>query len=313
MIEKLIKDFKDGKRAALARAITLVESSNPDHKKDADTILESLVDSKIKSKRLGISGTPGVGKSTFIETFGMHLIGEGHKVAVLAIDPSSEITGGSILGDKTRMASLSTNENAFVRPSPSSSTLGGVGISTKESILLCEAFGFDYIIIETVGVGQSETTVSKLVDYFMLLMQPASGDELQGIKRGVLEFADIVVVNKADGDLLAKAKLTKAMLDSSLSILRGSDFPIHLCSGLKGDGVDELYKALEVSFSELQKSGKIEDKRIFQNTFWLYDALMRSVDQKVKADKDIKKLIDDISNKTSIIKQDDLKKLLGKV
>ncbi|MDB0047716.1 methylmalonyl Co-A mutase-associated GTPase MeaB, partial [Porticoccaceae bacterium] len=196
----LADQIKAGDRRALAKAITLVESTRADHRQQAAALLEALMPDTGKSIRLGISGVPGVGKSTFIEAFGNHLIKLGHKVAVLAVDPTSAVTGGSILGDKTRMETLAFAENAFVRPSPAGKTLGGVTRRTRESLLLCEAAGFDVILVETVGVGQSETAVADMTDMFLLLLLPAGGDELQGIKRGIMELADLILVNKSDGD-----------------------------------------------------------------------------------------------------------------
>lgn len=291
-----VDDLFDGiikkDRSSLSRAITLIESSKMEHNDYALELLEKISKIKTKSKRLGISGTPGVGKSTFIESFGSYLISKNHRVAVLAIDPSSYLSGGSILGDKTRMATLSYMDDAFVRPTPSSKYLGGVARKTKETILLCEAFGFDYIIVETVGVGQSEVAVSEITDHFMLLMQPASGDELQGIKRGILELADSIVVNKADGDLLSKAKITKAELDSSIHILRKEKFPITLCSALEKTGLEEIYKNIEIFFDRANKSDVIKAKREQQNYKWLMDLIKIEVNKRIDNDLDLKDSID---------------------
>ena len=193
-------------RRALARAITLIESTRPDHREQADRLLERLLPHAGRSIRVGISGVPGVGKSTFIEAFGNHVIEQGHRIAVLAVDPSSKRSGGSILGDKTRMETLSIKPQAFIRPSPAGRTLGGVARRTREAMLVCEAAGFDVVLVETVGVGQSETTVAEMTDLFMLLLLPSGGDELQGIKKGIVELADIILVNKADGDMAAAAR-----------------------------------------------------------------------------------------------------------
>ncbi|MEK6215647.1 MAG: methylmalonyl Co-A mutase-associated GTPase MeaB, partial [Boseongicola sp.] len=227
MTEKSSKDtawlanaVQNGDRRALARAITLIESARADHRGDADALLETLASSGRQALRIGLSGTPGVGKSTFIEAFGMMLINLGLKVAVLAVDPSSTISGGSILGDKTRMDHLSREVNAFIRPSPSQTALGGVTRRTRESIALCEAAGFDVILVETVGVGQSETMVADMTDIFLLLLAPAGGDELQGVKRGIMEIADIILVNKADGDLKAQATRTCADYSGALQLMR---------------------------------------------------------------------------------------------
>ncbi|PWC95248.1 methylmalonyl Co-A mutase-associated GTPase MeaB, partial [Azospirillum sp. TSO5] len=221
---RLAEAVRSGDRRALARAITLIESTRADHRATADALLAALLPYTGNSVRLGISGVPGVGKSTFIEAFGLHVIGLGHKVAVLAVDPSSQRTGGSILGDKTRMVDLSREANAFIRPSPAGTTLGGVARRTREAMLICEAAGFDVIVVETVGVGQSETAVADMVDLFMLLLLPAGGDELQGIKKGIVELADLVVVNKADGDLAATARHTVADYRHALALLRHGDW-----------------------------------------------------------------------------------------
>jgi LAO/AO transport system kinase len=209
-----------GERRALARAITLVESTRPDHREQAEALIEAILPHAGNSIRLGISGVPGVGKSTFIEAFGLHLIAAGRRVAVLAVDPSSRRTGGSILGDKTRMEALSRHDQAFIRPSPSRGTLGGVTRRTRESILLCEAAGFDVILVETVGVGQSETAVADMVDLFCLLLLPSAGDELQGIKKGIVELAELILVNKADGDTRKAAHQAVADYRAALRLLR---------------------------------------------------------------------------------------------
>lgn len=296
MIDKLYNGILEGDRSALSQSITLIESHNEDHNKKAIVLLEKLRNHKKESKRLGISGTPGVGKSTFIEKFGNFLIDKGHKVAVLAIDPTSYISGGSILGDKTRMKSLSYRDEAFVRPTPSSKYLGGVAKKTRETIELCEAFGFDYIIVETVGVGQSEVAVSDITDHLMLLMQPASGDELQGIKRGILELANSLVVNKADGDLLTKAKISKAELESSLHILRKEKFPIFLCSALYNEGIEAIYENIESFFKE--EKSEIMIKRRNQIIKWAKDELKLELIKRVDKNKKInEKLLKDIDKK----------------
>tara|TARA_B100001971_G_scaffold152968_1_gene142182 strand:+ start:13739 stop:14680 length:942 start_codon:yes stop_codon:yes gene_type:complete len=263
-LKDYIKGIEKGDISILARAITLCESQKKEHQELAIKLL-----SKLKTKNhalvLGISGTPGVGKSTFIEAFGLELIGLNKKVAVLAVDPTSEVTGGSILGDKTRMNELSTK--AFIRPSPSGKTLGGVANKTREAIQLCEAFGFDIILVETVGVGQSEAQVSKLVDIFMLLMQPGAGDDLQAIKRGILELADYLIVNKADGELLSKAKLTKTQLEGSLEILRHKKMPIQLVSALKKEGIKELANNI------LGMKNDFATKRAEQRAAWLSEVI----------------------------------------
>src|SRR5882757_7219526 len=218
-IAALARRVRDGDRATLARAITLIESKRADHRKTAHLLVQELLPLTGKAVRLGITGAPGVGKSTTIDALGSYLTAQGHKVAVLAVDPSSTRTGGSILGDKTRMAQLAVDPNAFVRPSPSSGTLGGVAAKTRETVLLCEAAGYDVLIIETVGVGQSETTVADMTDFFLVLMVAGAGDELQGIKKGIVELADMIAVNKADGDNIARANMAAADYRGALHIL----------------------------------------------------------------------------------------------
>ncbi len=235
-------------RPTLARAITLVESTRADHRAEAQALLQSILPRTGNSVRLGITGVPGVGKSTFIEAFGLHAIAQGHKVAVLAVDPSSSKTGGSILGDKTRMQRLSQEERAFIRPSPTSGTLGGVTRRTREAILLCEAAGYDVIIVETVGVGQSETEVAEMTDMFLLMLLPGSGDELQGIKKGIVELADMIVVNKADGDMLALAKRVQSDYTAALRMLtpHGAPWqpPVLPVSALEGKGIDDVWNTI---------------------------------------------------------------------
>ncbi|MBM3347404.1 MAG: methylmalonyl Co-A mutase-associated GTPase MeaB, partial [Betaproteobacteria bacterium] len=240
-VEQLAKLVRTGDRRALGRAITLVESAHPQDRGPGNRLLELLAPRAGKSIRIGLSGVPGAGKSTFIEAFGLHIIGRGHRVAVLAVDPSSSISGGSILGDKTRMELLSRREEAFIRPSPAGQTLGGVARHTRETILLVEAAGFDVVIVETVGVGQSETAVADMTDMFVLLLLPAGGDELQGIKRGIVELADLVVVNKADGPLEAAAGRAAADYRNAVHYLRPRSrnwqVEVETCSALEGRGI----------------------------------------------------------------------------
>jgi LAO/AO transport system kinase len=254
-----------GDRAALARAITLVESTREDHRREAETLVERVLPASGKSIRLGISGSPGVGKSTFIEAFGQKIIADGHRVAVLAVDPSSRRTGGSILGDKTRMEELSRSPDAFIRPSPSGGTLGGVARRTREAIVLCEAAGFDVILVETVGVGQSETTVADMVDLFCLLLSPAAGDELQGIKKGIVELADLLVVNKADGPLLQAAQRTVADYRAALRLIRplsASWTPeVIAASAREGNGVDQVWETIKRHQDLLTASGEKQARR----------------------------------------------------
>jgi GTPase len=254
-----------GDRAVLARAITLVESTREDHRREAETLVERVLPASGTSIRLGISGSPGVGKSTFIEAFGQKIIADGHRVAVLAVDPSSRRTGGSILGDKTRMEELSRMPQAFIRPSPSGGTLGGVARRTREAIVLCEAAGFDVIIVETVGVGQSETTVADMVDLFCLLLAPAAGDELQGIKKGIVELADLLVVNKADGPLLQTAQRTVADYRAALRLIRplsASWTPdVIAASAREGDGLDLVWETIKRHQALLTASGEKQARR----------------------------------------------------
>ena len=266
----------------LAQAITLVESRNPEHQKLAQELIREILPLTGKSQRIGISGTPGVGKSTFLDNFGYKLVQNGERIAILAVDPTSQITGGSILGDKTRMQKLTQSDFAFIRPSPNGETLGGVAAKTRESMLLCEAFGFDTIFIETVGVGQSEIAVSNIVDYFILLMQPGGGDELQGIKRGILEVCNLVVVNKADGDQDSAAKIAKHDFERSLAVLKEhSDFktPVILCSSIEGRGFDEINLSIEQFFTN-EFDSKTRDHKVFR---WMEELIFQKIQSKVKS------------------------------
>jgi LAO/AO transport system kinase len=265
-----------GDRRALAKAITLIESTRADHRAQADALLDALLASSGKSLRLGISGAPGVGKSTFIEALGLFLIERGHRVAVLAVDPSSSVSGGSILGDKTRMERLSLQQAAFIRPSPTSGALGGVAEHTREALLVCEAAGFDVVIVETVGVGQSETTVAGMTDLFVLLQLPNAGDDLQAIKRGVMELADIVAINKADLD---EAAATRAMaqITSAARVFglhgRPDAAPVRVLklSALKAVGIDAFWHAVESEAARRRASGSFEARRQAQRQAWLWD------------------------------------------
>jgi LAO/AO transport system kinase len=272
-ISSMASAIRSGDRATLARAITLVESKRADHQATAHKLVQELLRSTGKAVRLGITGAPGAGKSTTIDALGTYLTGMGHKVAVLAVDPSSTRTGGAILGDKTRMARLSTDPNAFIRPSPSSGTLGGVAAKTRETMLLCEAAGFDVILVETVGVGQSETAVADLTDFFLVLMLPGAGDELQGIKKGILELADLIAVNKAD-DAGAKAKAAAAEYKAALHILAPASAtwspPVLTISGLTGQGLDELWTKVLDHRKRLEATGELAAKRRAQDTKWMW-------------------------------------------
>jgi LAO/AO transport system kinase len=262
---ELASQVLSGDRRALARAITLVESTRPDHRADAVTLLNELLPHSGGARRIGISGAPGAGKSTLIDTLGSHLVEAGHHVAVLAVDPSSARSGGSVLGDKTRMETLARSPSAYIRPSPSGGTLGGVARRTGESLLVCEAAGFDVVIVETVGVGQSETEVDGIVDVFVLLVAPGAGDELQGIKRGITELADIVVVTKADGDLLPSARHVAGEYQRALMLLRRHheewEPTVVLASGITGEGVAGVADAIDRHHFALEESGGLSRRR----------------------------------------------------
>ena len=270
-----------GDRRALAKAITLVESQRPQDVETAQTLLKTLLPHTGNSIRIGITGVPGVGKSTFIEAFGQHVIEQGHRLAVLAVDPSSPVAGGSILGDKTRMEALSREEAAFIRPSPAGRALGGVAFKTRESLLLCEAAGFDIILVETVGVGQSEHQVAGMVDFFLLLMLPGGGDELQGIKKGILELADAIVVNKADGSSESLARTTQQHYRSAMSLLRHDDFwepKVMTCSALQRQGIEDIWKMISDYADASRADGAFDEVRAEQNLSWmrqLVDELLR--------------------------------------
>jgi LAO/AO transport system kinase len=275
--------LRAGDRRALARAITLIESTRAADTAEAEALLEALLPASGNSVRIGITGVPGVGKSTFIERFGLQLVEAGHKVAVLAVDPSSKVSGGSILGDKTRMEELSRHPQAFIRPSPTGGTLGGVARRTREAMLACEAAGFDVVIVETVGVGQSETAVAEMVDIFLLLLLPGGGDELQGIKKGIVELADVVIVNKADGDLKAAADRAAAEYYAALGLLRAPNPewrpPVLRCSAVTGEGVAAVWETVQQHRKVMEASGARAARRAAQAGAWLWseiaDRLMR--------------------------------------
>lgn len=260
----------------LAKAITLIESSRPDHQRRAEAVLQALLPHTGRALRLGISGVPGVGKSTFIEALGLYLVERGHRVAVLAVDPSSSVSGGSILGDKTRMERLSRDPRAFIRPSPSAGSLGGVAEKTRETMLVCEAAGFDVVIVETVGVGQSETAVANMTDMFVLLQLPNAGDDLQGIKKGIMELADLIVINKADADPAA-AMRAKAQLETALHMLRPPHpdwrVPVLLVSALKGEGLDRFWETVLAFRDTMQKNGALAEKRRHQALAWMWERI----------------------------------------
>lgn len=276
-IESLAAGVRAGDRRALAKAITLVESTRADHQHEAELLLDRLLPSTGTAVRVGISGVPGVGKSTFIESFGLYLIDIGKRVAVLAVDPSSAQSGGSILGDKTRMARLSASPRAFVRPTPAGRSVGGVARRTREALLVCEAAGYDVVIVETVGVGQSEYAVASMVDFFLLLLLPGAGDELQGIKRGIMELADALAVNKADGSNLPRAQQAAAQYRSALNLFRHSTSgwrpPVITVSALENRGMAEVWSIIQQHRQRLAQSGELEDKRRRQQQAWFWNMI----------------------------------------
>ena len=286
----------DGDRRALARAITLVESTRADHRDEAEALLAEVLPHTGDAVRVGISGAPGAGKSTFIEALGLHLVEQGHRVAVLAVDPSSTRSGGSILGDKTRMEELTRSPHAFVRPSPTGGTLGGVARRTREAMLLCEAAGFDVVLVETVGVGQSEVAVAAMVDLFLVLVAPGGGDELQGIKRGIMELADLVVVNKADGDLARRRHArppptTRARSTSCARARRRGRRGSLTCSALLGDGIDEVWaRGRRVPRSRV--AGELPARRADAGRDWMWSEVTDALLDALRADDDVAGLAD---------------------
>jgi LAO/AO transport system kinase len=286
-IGEIADRLRAGDRAMLARAITLVESRRPDDRKRAQGLIQALLPATGKAFRVGITGVPGVGKSTTIDQLGTNLTAAGHKVAVLAVDPSSTRSCGSILGDKTRMARLAVDPNAYVRPSPSSGTLGGVAAKTRETMLLCEAAGFDVILVETVGVGQSETTVAGMVDFFLVLMLPGAGDELQGIKKGVLEVADLIAVNKADGENVTRARMAASDYRHALHILAPKSPnwspPVVLISGLGNEGLEAMWAEVERHRDILTRTGEFGQRRREQQVAWMWSMLEERLMLSLKA------------------------------
>ncbi len=301
LAEKILKND----RRSIAKAITLVESSRPDHREQAVELIALLSGSENQALKIGLSGTPGVGKSTFIESFGLKLIELGQSVAVLAVDPSSIRSGGSILGDKTRMEKLSRKQSAFIRPSPSLAHLGGVSLRTRESIAICEAAGFDTILIETVGVGQSEIMVSQMSDIFVLLLSPGGGDELQGVKRGIMEIADLIVVNKADGDLLSAAKRTQTDYSSALGLLKVREedmegFPkVSLVSSISGEGLDTVWKDIKALTNWRKDNGFWENNRKSQAVHWFKDQVQNGVINKIFSESAVNVELEKLSEKVS--------------
>lgn len=285
--EALAAGVRQGQRRALAQAITLIESTSPAHRAIANRLLQALMPATGNSMRIGISGVPGVGKSTLIEVLGNHVLAEGKQVAVLAVDPSSALSGGSILGDKTRMEHLSRQPRAFIRPSPTGASLGGVARRTRESILVCEAAGFDVVIVETVGVGQSEVAVAGMTDMFVLMLLPGGGDELQGIKRGIVELADLVLVNKADGELANAARRAASDYQNALQFLQPRSaqwrVPVQTCSAMHGEGIAELWRTVLAYFDQLSRSGELVLRRGEQALEWMWretaDSLVEALKQ----------------------------------
>ena len=276
-VEEYVEGILSGNRVVLSQAVTLVESSLPSHRDTAQAIIEQCLPHAGGSIRVGITGVPGAGKSTSIDSFGMHLLDKGHKLAVLAIDPSSERSKGSILGDKTRMEKLSVAQNAFIRPSPSAGSLGGVARKTRETIVLCEAAGFDYVFVETVGVGQSETAVHSMVDFFLLVQLAGTGDELQGIKRGIMEMADGIVINKADGDNIKKAKMAQRHFSNALHLFplpeSGWTPEVLTYSGYYGYGIAEVWEMVHRYIDFVKQNGFFNRKRQEQSKYWMFETI----------------------------------------
>ena len=298
-IEHTIEGILERNRPVLSRTITLIESALPDHQALSREILTRLLPHTGKAVRLGITGVPGVGKSTFIESFGMYLVGKGHRPAILAVDPSSTRSGGSIMADKTRMERLSVEPNAFIRPSPSSGVLGGVARKTREAMLLCEAAGYDVIIVETVGVGQSETAVASMVDFFLVLMLAGAGDELQGIKKGILELADAIVINKADGDNLEKAERARKEYENALHFLRPVSAvwtpPVLMCSALEKSGISAVWEMI-LSFREkITAAGELEAKRKKQALDWMWALVDEGLKDRFQRNREVKNHLPEIT------------------
>jgi LAO/AO transport system kinase len=294
-VSQYVDGVRAGNRTFLGRAITLVESAKEEHQQLAQEMLVKLLPLAGNAHRVGITGVPGAGKSTFIDALGTKLTAAGHRVAVLATDPTSSRTGGSILGDKTRMHRLSIDSAAFIRPSPTAGTLGGVTRATRESIIVCEAAGFDVVLVETVGVGQSETLVANMVDFFLVLMIPGAGDELQGIKKGVLELADMIAVNKADGDNEARARIAVRDYMSALRLMHSAspnwNPPVVMCSALTGSGLDALWAQIELHRTKLTESGELPEKRRQQQVNWMWAMVEERLRQQLRHAPAVRRLI----------------------
>ena len=291
-VGRIARDIRAGDRTVLSRAITLIESKRADHRRAAAALTQELLQSTGKAVRVGITGVPGVGKSTTIDALGSMLTREGHKIAVLAVDPSSRRTGGSILADKTRMARLAADMNAFIRPSPASGTLGGVAAKTRETMLLCEAAGYDVILVETVGVGQSEIAVADMTDFFLALMLPGAGDELQGLKKGIVELADMIAINKADGDNIARAKAAAAEYRAALHILtpRSPNWvpPVVTYSALTGDGIADLWRHVLTAIATSSPRGQLAARRGEQQVKWMWSMLEERLFAPLRSDRALK-------------------------
>lgn len=299
--DEYVQGILDGNITVLSQAITLIESNNPDNYAQAQQIIERCLPHAGKSVRIGITGVPGAGKSTFIEAIGNMVTSLHHRLAVLAIDPSSERSGGSILGDKTRMESISSNPDVFIRPSPSAGSLGGVARKTRETIVLCEAAGFDVIFIETVGVGQSETAVHSMVDMFMLLQIAGAGDELQGIKRGIMEMADMMVITKADGENVNRANLARAQFQNALQLFPTpeSDWraKVYTCSSTDGTGLEEIWKGVEDYLEHIERNGYFELNRNRQNKYWMYESINEALKSSFYLNPEIEKRIGEVEQR----------------
>lgn len=280
-MEQIVESLRGGDRRILAQAITLIESQRPDHRESAARLLQAVMPLTGRAFRIGISGVPGAGKSTFIEAFGSHALQQGSRVAVLTVDPSSPLSGGAIMGDKTRMERLARQENAFIRPSAAGGTLGGVTKRTREALLLCEAAAFDLILVETVGIGQSETAVAQMTDMFILLLLPGSGDDLQGIKRGVTELADLILINKADGDLADTAKITAADYQNALQFLQprteGWTVPVKTCSALEQVGIADVWATAQRYRNIVSTSSQLQKRRGLQAKAWFWEEVSETL------------------------------------